>query len=401
MMISKYRLEVPGLNYSLHGRPLVYCDWAATSQMPQCVIDTVVTSMRFRANIHRGVHSPGAKFGKEIEEARGICARFIGAKSSELIFTSGSTQGLNILAQSAAQMLQKGDAIVLSAVEHHANLLPWLRIAKEKELLCLILPMQPNGTMDLQVLDEYLAHYPVKIIAVPLISNILGSVQPISEMVQRIQHRNIRVIVDAAQAVAHCPIRVQDLGVDALVFGGHKLYGPTGTGCLWIRSDWLALLQPTMLGGGIVQSVCTPEYQLWEGYRAFEPGTPNIAGYLGLARAISWLEDIGWSSIQEQEDQLRQYLQRELESIPELELLNRNPDIPLFCFALTDIHAHDIGTLLDLCGILVRTGRHCVESFHEAKGWEASTRISLSFLNTLEECSFVVEQLRKSIRQLQ
>ena len=395
-MIEQYRQMVPALSKCVNGKALVYCDWAATAQMPQCVLDVVSESMQIRGNVRRGVHNLGAHSTKQLKQARTTIANFIGASSSELILTSGTTHGLNMLVQSVGETLSEGDVVVLSAVEHHAHLLPWQRMSKRYGFSIEIVPLDLHGKIDLEVLDRLLSEHLVRVIGFPMVSNVLGTLQPVRDIVDRVG-TDVRVIVDAAQAVAHVPINVSELGIDALVFGGHKLYGPLGTGILWMRDDWRTELQPSMLGGGAIDSVSYANVVIARGVRGFEPGTPNVTGFIGLARAVEWMADIGWDRILLQEQQLRDHLQTELSMIPKIHLMNTRPDIPLFTFEVDGLHAHDLGTLLDLEGIVVRTGHHCTQPFHDVKGVESSTRISMSCLNTFEECVYVVEQLKRIV----
>ena len=397
-MIERFRESIPALQQRVNGKPLVYCDWAATTQVPQCVIDSVRTSMMLRGNVRRGVHNLGAESTKRLEASRTTIANFIGAPAGELILTSGTTHGLNMLAQSAGLTLSEGDVVVLSALEHHSQLLPWQRMSKERGFSIEILPIDASGRMDIMHLRSILAQNTVRIIACSMVSNVLGTIQPVQEIVDCIEqagHRqNIRMILDAAQAVAHIPIDVKTLGVDALIFGGHKLYGPTGTGALWIQEDWRCMLQPSLVGGGSIASVSYRDFESALGTRGFEPGTPNVSGFVGLARAIEWIESIGWDSIQKQEQTLLEHMSAELLQIPAVQMLCSAPDIPLFTFAVDRLHAHDLGTMLDLEGIVVRTGHHCTQPLHDAKGMESTTRISLSFLNTIDECQYIVERLQ-------
>ena len=248
-MIEEYRSMVPALSKRMNGKALVYCDWAATAQVPQCVLDVDGESMQLRSNVRRGVHNLGAGSTRQLEQARSTLARFIGAQPSDLILTTGTTHGLNMLVQSVAETLSEGDVVLLSAAEHHAHLLPWQRMSKRYGFSIEILPLEKDGGIDMTALDRLLLVHSVRVIGFPMISNVLGTLQSVRDIADRVDS-DVRVIVDAAQAVAHVPIDVVKLGIDALVFGGHKLYGPLGTGILWIKNDWLRELKPSMVGGG-------------------------------------------------------------------------------------------------------------------------------------------------------
>ena len=396
-IVQEWRREVPALKHRVHDKPLVYMDWAATTQVPQCVIDATMSVMALRGSVRRGVHQLSADSTDLMVSSRERLAGFIGGDASEVIFTSGTTDGFNRLIPSIANTLVKGDVIVLSAVEHHAQLLPWQKVATERGLHLEIVRVDAAGRLCLQHLQELCSTLRVRVLGFPLISNVLGVQQPVAEIVNLIEGTDIRVVVDAAQAVAHMPLDVSNMGVDAVVFGGHKMYGPTGIGVVWIASDWLSSLSPSVRGGGAIQEVSYETHQPSTGVSGFEPGTPNVAAVVGIARAVEWLSDIGWEHIQVQEQSICGYLQRELSDIPNLRLLCSHPEIPLYSFVVDGIHAHDLGTLLDLEGVAVRTGHHCTQPFHDEIGVESSTRLSLSFLNTLEECQHVVKCLKRII----
>lgn len=394
-MIEQHRQSIRALQQTINGKPMVYVDWAATSQMPDCVIHSVCEAMMLRGNVRRGVHNLGAHRADLLEQARSRIARFIGATPSGLVLTTGTTDGLNRLVQSIGETLSPADVVLLSAVEHHAHLLPWQRMAQRYGFGIEIVPTNAHGRIDLAILTRLISQHNVKVLGFPMVSNVLGSVQPIREIMDAVRSKGIRVVVDAAQAVAHMPIDVAELGVDALVFGGHKIYGPTGTGVLWIREDWLSDLSPAVVGGGSTQSASYTDFEVAKGVYGFEPGTPNVSGFIGLARAIMWMEEIGWKEVLRQEKLLCDCLRGELSQIPEIRLLNPQPDIPLFTFEVDGLHAHDLGTLLDQEGIIVRTGHHCTQPFHDVLGIDSSTRISLSFLNTQEECAYVIQTLQR------
>lgn len=397
-MIDSHRQDIPALQQSMNGKPLVYCDWAATAQVPQCVIDRVADSMVIRGNVRRGVHNLGAQSTRQVEEARTIIAKFIGAQSDELILTSGTTHGLNMLAQSAAETLSEGDVVVLSVFEHHSQLLPWLQLSKERGFSIETISLDPFGRIDVGVLKRIVTERRVRIIAFPMVSNVLGTVQSVQEIVDCVEdtgeRQNVRILVDGAQAVPHIPVDVSTLGIDALVFGGHKLYGPTGVGALWIKEDWLNELKPAQVGGGAIRSVSYDDFELASGIRGFESGTPNVSGVLGLSTAIQWFESVGWDTVRAQETRLLDHMSAALLALPMVRLMCSEPDIPLFTFEMDGLHAHDVGTMLDLEGIVVRTGHHCTQPFHDSIGAESTTRISLSFLNTIDECTYIIDRLK-------
>ncbi len=399
-MIEQFRQMVPALQQTVNGKRIVYCDWAATTQVPQCVVDAVGDSMKLRAGIRRGVHNLGSACGERFEQGRATIAQFVGVEPSEIQFTGGTTSGLNCLVQSLSQTLSRGDVVLLSTIEHHAHLLPWQKMATQYGFSIKMMPADEQGRLDLMEIEQLLSAYPVRVIGFPLLSNVLGTVQSVYDIVECIRrsHRTVRVIVDAAQAVAHMPLDLHKLGVDAAVFGGHKVYGPDGIGVLWMSSELRSSLLPSLVGGGAIESVTYDEFHLAEGIRGFEPGSPNVSGVMGLSRAVEWLQEIGWEQIHRQENKLRARLLQGLSTVPRLNLLMQNPDIPLCTFEIEGIHAHDVGTLLDAEGIVVRTGHHCTQPFHDARGIESSTRISMSFLNTVDEVDRVVAHLHRVVQ---
>lgn len=399
-MMEQFRKMLPALQRTVNGKRIVYCDWAATTQVPQCVVDAVGESMKLRGGIRRGVHNLGADCAEQFEQGRRTIAQFVGADPSDIQCTSGTTDGLNRLVQSLGNTLARGDVVLLSAIDHHAHLLPWQKLSAHNGFAIKIVPMDEQGRLDLIELNRLLSQYPVRVVGFPLLSNVLGTVQSVRDVLTCIKEsrRTVRVIVDAAQAVAHMPLHLNTLGVDAAVFGGHKVYGPDGIGVLWMKPRLRRALLPSMLGGGAIETVTYNDFQLAEGVRGFEPGSPNMSGVIGLSRAVEWLQEIGWERIQRHESVLRDRLIQGLSTIPKLKLLTQQPDVPLCTFEIDGVHAHDVGTLLDAEGIVVRTGHHCTQPFHDAQGIESSTRISLSFLNTVEEVDTVVAHLNRIVQ---
>lgn len=399
-MIEQFRQMFPALQRTVNGNRIVYCDWAATTQVPQCVVDAVGESMKLRGGIRRGVHNLGADCAEQFEQGRRTIAQFVGADPSDVQFTSGTTDGLNRLVQSLGHTLSRGDVVLLSAIEHHAHLLPWQKLSAHCGFAVKVVPVNAQGRLDLTELERLLGQYPVRVVGFPLLSNVLGTVQSVSDVLACIKRsrRTVRLIVDAAQAVAHMPLDLNTLGVDAAVFGGHKMYGPDGIGVLWMKPNLRKALLPSMVGGGAIEAVGYNDFQLAEGVRGFEPGSPNMSGVIGLSRAVKWLQEIGWDRIQRQEIVLRTRLLQGLSTIPKLRLLAEHPDVPLCTFEIDGVHAHDVGTLLDVEGVVVRTGHHCTQPFHDAQGIESSTRISLSFLNTVEEVDCVLAHLNRIVQ---
>ena len=398
--LEEFRSQIPALQQEVNGRPMVYLDWAATTQMPQCVIDRISHAMQLRGNVRRGVHALGHQSTVHVEQSRQRVAEFIGGDASEIIWTSGTTHALNLLAHVVGASLQSGDIVLISVFEHHSHLLPWKKIALERGAEVVEISMDLDGRVSLPEIQQWLDTGRVRIIGCTLVSNVLGTRQPIEDIVELSRSTDARVIVDAAQAVAHMPIDVVKLGVDALVFGGHKVYGPTGVGVLWAKSTWMESWSPWMLGGGMVSNVENNVVAWMDGPHRFEAGTPNVSGIVGLVAALDWLDGIGWSNIQEAESHLIEHLQQGFNQIQGTSLLCTRPDIPLFSFVMDGVHPHDVGTICDLSGVMLRTGQHCVQPLHHRLQLDASSRVSLSFLNTISECEHLFNALKQAVREL-
>ena len=397
------RAQIAGLHQqTVHQqqKPLIYFDFAATTHVPQCVTDAVIEAMTIKhGNVRRSVHSRGYQATELYENSRNQMAGFLGCSPSEFVFTSGTTAGLNLIAHCAGEQLNKGDVVVLSVMEHHAHLVPWQMVAKQKGLELKIVHVAEKGRISLSHLEEILKEGRVRIVGFPLISNVLGTVQPVAEIVALAKETyGARIVVDAAQGVGHQKIDVQELGVDALALGGHKMYGPTGIGGIFVQSDWLNTWQPYMTGGGMIKNVSFEQSDFLPAPFRFETGTPNVAGAAGMAAASRWLEHLGWTAIQKREEDLRLFVRDEMNRRSYVQLLCTEPDIPLFSFFIEGIHAHDMGTMLDFEGIATRSGHHCTMPLHQKLNIEASTRISLSFLNTIEECRTFLDVLDNTVR---
>lgn len=398
--MSNFRDQIVGWNQRAHGHTLIYFDHAATTHMPQVVVRSIMDAMTIHHGTpHRSTHLHATKATDAYERARNRVAQFIQGKSHEVVCTSGTTQGLNMVAHCAGNLLARGDTVLLSVLAHHAHLLPWQKVASEKGLQLKCIPITASGFISLIDLEDALRNGGVNVIGVPWISNVLAVEQPIKEIVHLAKKYNARVVVDAAQAVPHRSINVEALGIDALVFGAHKMFGPTGAGALWVREDWLKDWAPFVVGGGSIMDVSFEESTFLPPPHRFEAGTPNVAGVVGMAAAIDWLESVGWTYIHEQEKKLCAYLRHRFEQRSAVRLVHKHPSIPLFSFVVEGVHAHDIGTMLDFHGIAVRTGHHCTAPLHEFLGMMATTRISLSFLNTISECDAFFDALDSIMEQ--
>ena len=386
---------MPGLHRTVHGRPLVYLDNAATTHKPIAVLDALRrANTHLCANVHRGVHTVSAEATAAHEAARGAVGRFLGAPASEIVLTSGTTESLNLAAACiGATRLRPGDRILLTTAEHHANLVPWQLVAERTGAVVEPIPLTPARDIDLDAYRALLAEGRVAMVGFPLVSNVLGTRAPAEALIAGAHQAGALAVVDAAQAAAHGPIDVGALGADVLAFSGHKVFGPTGIGVLWARRALLEAWPPWKGGGDMIGRVSFAGSTFRPPPARFEPGTPNTAGAIGLHAALDWLDTIGWDRLQQHEQALRDHLLARLADCVGVSLLHAAPDLPLFSFALAGAHPHDVGTLLDMEGVAVRTGRHCTDPLHQALGIQASTRAALSFLNTVEEADALIDAL--------
>ncbi|MEM1057270.1 MAG: cysteine desulfurase [Bacteroidota bacterium] len=400
--LQRIRADFPILSREVHGRPLVYLDNAATTQKPQAVIDRIARYYaEENANVHRGVHFLSAEGTEAFETARQSVADFIGAPSPrEVVFTRGTTEGLNLVAQGFAQaILREGDEILVSGLEHHANIVPWQMAAERSGARLRVLPMTAEGDLDLDALSSRLGEH-TKVVAVSHTSNALGSVSPLAEIIEAAHSREIPVVVDGAQATPHAPIDVQALGADFFVFSGHKTYGPMGVGVLWGREAWLDRLPPYQGGGDMIDEV-TFEKTTYAGLPSkFEAGTPNVAGVLGLAAAVEYLQALGMENVAAHEADLVQYGVDQLEALGGVRFIGTpRRRASAVSFLLEGIHPYDTGTILDRLGIAVRTGQHCAQPVMDAFGITGTVRASVALYNTREEIDMLCDGLRQ-VRQM-
>jgi len=397
--MDKYRKQFPIFKQKINGKPLIYFDNAATTQKPKQVIDAIKNYYETaNSNVHRSMNPLGEKATKMYEGARKTVAQFIGAKNSEeIIFTKNATESLNLIAKTLGKkILKKGDTIVLAITEHHSNVVPWLELKKEIGIDLLYILLDENGNFDMEAAKKHLSEKNVKILSIAHASNALGTILPIEEIIKVAKINKVIVIVDVAQSVAHIPIDVQKLGCDFLVFSGHKMYGPTGIGVVWGRKKILESM-PLFLGGGdMILEVTQDDFIAKELPWKFEAGTPHIAGAIGLAAAVEYLQSIGFEKIQKIEKELTEYLYKKLSSLEILEIYGPKTDknhLPLYAFNVKGVHAHDVADLLGNAGICIRAGHHCTMPLHRFLGIPASARASLAFYNTKEEIDIFVKAL--------
>jgi cysteine desulfurase / selenocysteine lyase len=396
--LAQLREEFPALHQQVHGRPLVYLDSAATAFKPKCVIDAVRDVWcRDCANIHRGVHSLSQRATARYEDARGKIGRFIGATDRrELVFVRGATEGVNLVAQSyALPRLSAGDEIVVTGLEHHANIVPWQVVRDRTGATLKVVPVSDTGEVTVAAVEQQLTSK-TKILAFAQVSNVLGSVLPTKEIVERAHAAGAVVLVDGAQAVAHIPVDVKALGCDFYVLSGHKLYGPDGIGILYARRELLEEMVPYQTGGDMILSVSFDKTLYNELPSRFEAGTPNISGAVGLGMAVEFINEIGFDWITQHERQLLGFAQDQLSRIQGLRQIGTaKHKLGVLSFVLDNVHAHDIGTVLDSCGVAIRTGHHCAQPLVERMGVAATARASLGLYNNEQDILCLVEGIRR------
>jgi cysteine desulfurase / selenocysteine lyase len=398
--IEKVRKDFPILSMKVHGKKLVYLDNAATTQKPAAVINALKKYYEEEnSNIHRGVHTLSEKATKVFEDAREKVRNFINAKSiKEVIFTKGTTESINLIANSfGKKFIKEGDEIIISYMEHHSNIVPWQMLCEEKKAILKVVPINDMGELELDAFYSLISEK-TKLISIVYVSNSLGSVNPVNEIIEAAHGKGIPVLLDAAQAVNHIPVDVQELNCDFLVFSGHKLYGPTGIGIMYGKEEMLKPLPPYQGGGDMISKVTFEETRYNELPFKFEAGTPNIAGAVGLGAAIDYLTAIGLKEIAAYEKELLEYATEQLLKIKELSIIgNAKNKCSVVSFVLDGIHPHDIGTFLDYEGIAVRTGHHCTQPVMERFNVPATSRASFALYNTKEEVDILVKGIEKVI----
>ena len=396
------RADFPILNEQVHGRPLVYLDNAATSQKPQQVLDAIMEAYtRWNSNIHRGVHHLSQVATMHHEDARKTIAAFIGARSSdEIVFTKGTTDSLNALAFAIGSFLQAGDEIIVSGLEHHSNIVPWQMVCERKKAVLRHIPLLPDLSLDMEAFKALLSDK-TKLVSVAHVSNVLGTVQPIEDIIRLAHEKGIPVCIDGAQSVPHRRVDVQALDCDFMAFSGHKMYAPTGIGVLYGKREWLDRLPPHEGGGEMINHV------RWEGttynelpYK-FEAGTPNYVGSYALHKAIEYMLSVGLDAIEQHERELTRYCEAQLKQIDGVRIYAEGrPKAGVLSFNLFNgeqiIHPLDIGTLLDQQGVAVRTGHHCAQPLIEEMGVPGTVRVSFGLYNDQNDVDAFIAALKKA-----
>ena len=398
--VARIREDFPVLHQMVNGKPLVYLDNAATTQKPQAVIDALVRYYSAdNSNVHRGVHTLSQRATEDYDSGRSKARQFLNAASDEeIIFVKGTTDGINLVAHSyARQHLGEGDEIIISTMEHHSNIIPWQVLCQEKGAHLRVIPISDAGEL---LMDEYesLLSSRTKLVAITHVSNVLGTVNPIKQIVEMAHSQVVPVLVDGAQATPHMPVDVQKLGCDFYVFSGHKIYGPTGIGVLYGKAELLEAMPPYQLGSDMIKSVTFERTVYNDLPYKFEAGTPNIAGVIGMGAAIDYLTEIGMDRIDNYEHGLLEYGTECLSGIDGVKIVGNAPGkASVLSFVMDCAHPHDIGTILDTEGVAIRTGHHCAQPLMNRYGVPATARASLSFYNTKDEVDLLVKAIDRVI----
>lgn len=402
--ITKIRKDFPILSRTVNGKPLIYFDNGATSQKPQAVIDAISHYYAYQnSNIHRGVHTLSREITIAYEEARKTIQFHVNAKqASEIIFTKGTTESINLVAHCFGNLsITEGDEIIITQMEHHSNIIPWQQLCEEKKAILKYIPINQAGELLLEELPKLITAK-TKLVSFTQISNTLGTINPVKDIIKTIRSLSqAAVLIDGAQAVPHLKPDVQDLDCDFYVFSGHKLFGPTGIGVLYAKESWLNKFGPYQTGGGTIKTVTLEKTEFADAPLKFEAGTPHIEGGIGLAAAINYVTQLGFENIRKHEDDLLQYATKQLQAIEGLVIYgNTKHKTSVISFNVGSIHPFDIGTLLDKYGVAIRSGHHCTQPICQFYGIPGTIRASFAFYNTFEEVDIFVEALKKSIRLL-
>lgn len=401
--VEKIRADFPILEESVYGKPLVYLDNGATSQRPLPVIDRMTEYyLKYNSNVHRGVHYLSNKCTDANEAARREVQRFVHAASEkEIVFTRGTTEAINLVAYTFGEaFVEEGDEVIVTEMEHHANIVPWQMLCERKKALLKVVPFDEKGELQLDVYEKLLNER-VKLVGVAYVSNVLGTVNPVREMIARAHAVGAKVLIDAAQAIAHLPVDVQDLDCDFLAFSGHKIYGPTGVGVLYGKESLLQQMPPWQGGGEMISEVRFEKTTYNELPFKFEAGTPDFIGIVGLGEALKYIGQIGVAEAGEYEQELLHYATEQMKQIPRLRIFGEaRHKASVISFQIDGIHHFDLGTLLDQMGIAVRTGQLCAEPVMQHYGVTGMVRASLAVYNTKAEIDKLCEGLRKVEKML-
>ena len=393
------RKEFPILSQKVYGKQLVYLDNAATTQKPQCVIDTISNAYcTINANVHRGVHHLSQVATEEFEQARRTAQQFIGATNShEIIFTRGTTESINLVATSFGNtFLEKGDEVIISTMEHHSNIVPWQILRDIKGIVLRIIPLTEETTLDIDAYKQ-LFNEKTKLVSITHVSNVLGVTNPVKEIIDIAHSHNVPVLVDGAQSSPHIKVDMQELDADFFVMSGHKVYAPTGIGLLYGKEKWLNAMQPYHGGGEMIQTVRFEKTTYNELPYKFEAGTPDYVGAIAMGKALEWVMDIGIENIASHEHTLTAYALEKLREIPQMRIFGK-PDGAAISFLVGDIHPADLGTILDHLGIAIRTGHHCAQPLIDHLGIPGTVRASFGAYNTAEEIDILINGIERAVK---
>ena len=399
--IEKIRANFPILQRAVNGKPLIYFDNAATSQTPKIVIDAIVDYYsNYNANIHRGVHTLSQEATDKYEQARETLKTHFNAKyACEMIFTSGTTHSINIVASGFSSLLKKGDEVIVSALEHHSNIVPWQMLCDKTGAKLNVIPMNEDGALIMSSYDELLSNN-TKLVFCNHISNALGTINPIEEIIKKAHHVGAAVLIDGAQSTPHMKVDFQKLNVDFYVTSAHKICGPTGVGLLYGKKEWLEKLPPYQGGGEMIETVTFKKTTYAGLPHKFEAGTPNICGGIAFGVAINYMNSIGFDAINKYEQELLEYGTQELLKINELKIYGTSKKTSVISFNVGAIHPYDIGSILDKLGIAVRTGHHCAQPIMDYYKIPGTVRASFAFYNTKEEIDVFVKGLKRAVLML-
>ncbi len=390
--LLKVRADFPILGRSIYNRPLIYLDNGATTQKPQCVIDAITEEyVNVNANVHRGVHYLSQEATRLYEEARSIVCDFIhAAETREIVFTRGTTESINLVAATFGEaLMQEGDEVIVTEMEHHSNIVPWQLLQQRRGICIKVCPMTDEGRLDLEALQR-LFNPKTRLLACTHVSNVLGTINPVKDIIRMAHAHDVPVLIDAAQSVPHLAIDVQEMDCDFLAFSGHKVYGPTGIGVLYGKEQWLEKMPPYMGGGEMIGKVSFKKTTFNELPYKFEAGTPDYVAATALAAALRYVTALGFDDISTHEQTLTAYAREQMSQIPDMRFFGPSDDA-VISFLVGDIHHLDLGTLLDRLGIAVRTGHHCAEPLMHRMGIEGTVRASFALYNTKEEVDALVE----------
>ncbi len=397
--VAALRRDFPVLDRTIYGKPLIYLDNTATSQTPSCVVDTIRDIyFHTKANVHRGVHTMSQEMTAMQEATRERVRQMLNAEStSEIIFTRGTTEAINLVASSMGDSFVDGDEVIVTVMEHHANIVPWQLLSRNKRVTLRVVPMDERGVLDLEAYRSLFNSH-TRMVAVTHVSNVLGTVNPVKEMIAEAHRHGVPVLVDGAQAVAHMSVDVRDLDCDFYVFSSHKMYGPTGVGVLYGKRSLLEMMPPYQGGGEMIANVTTFAELPFK----FEAGTPDFVGIAALHTAIEYMQGIGIDAIAAHEHDLLQYTTERMADIPGMRIFGTAPGkSAVISFLIGDAHHYDTGLLLDKLGIAVRTGHHCAQPLMHALGIEGTVRASFALYNTREEADAFIAALKRVAAMLQ